>query len=244
MASPQKEHGYTPIAHEILEALGRMKLTSYEWNFVMILLRKTWGFGKREDWITGSQFVGLMGAKKERVSEAKRGLLDKKVVTEIRNKLSLNKDYDKWVKLRKTVTRVTENRNKKLRKSVNTIDKPIDNRYTPSGVKKNMAFKKYSENNHSDSEEIQLDAESGEKVKSSQDKALEKVRELMAWAEDRKGQKFIQKAKQYVALKKMRLAKISPKEIQQRWMELENTDFGKKVGIDFMSVLNSFDKKR
>ena len=48
--------------------------------------------------------------------------MERKIVTEKRNKISFNKDYEQWVELRKSVTGVTEKRNKVLRKSVNTID--------------------------------------------------------------------------------------------------------------------------
>lgn len=122
MASPQLENGYTRIANEILENLSCVQMSGTEWQFVMCLFRKTYGYNKSEDWITGSQIVAMTGMKKERVSEAKKRLLERKIVTEKRNKISFNKDYEQWLELRKSVTGVTENRNKVLRKSVNTKD--------------------------------------------------------------------------------------------------------------------------
>lgn len=122
MASPQLENGFTRIANETLEQLSSVQMSGTEWQFVMCLFRKTYGFNKSEDWITGSQIVAMTGLKKERVSEAKKRLMGRKIVTEKRNKISFNKDYEQWVELRKSVTGVTEKRNKVLRKSVNTID--------------------------------------------------------------------------------------------------------------------------
>jgi len=122
LASPQLENGYTRLANEILEALSTVQMSGTEWQFVMCLFRKTYGFNKKEDWITGSQIVLMTGLKKERVSEAKKRLLERKIVTEKRNNISFQKDYEQWVELRKSVTGVTEKRNKVLRKSVNTID--------------------------------------------------------------------------------------------------------------------------
>ena len=122
MASPQLENGYTRIANEILEQLSCVQMSGTEWQFVMCLFRKTYGYNKSEDWITGSQIVKMTGMKKERVSEAKSRLLGRKIVTEKRNKISFQKDWEKWQKLRKSVTGVTEKRNKVLRKSVNTKD--------------------------------------------------------------------------------------------------------------------------
>lgn len=125
MKSPQKENGYTPIANELLDALCRLHLSGNEWSYVHALIRKTYGYHKKEDWITGSQIVLMTGLKKERVSEAKKRLIERKIVTENRNKISLNKDYDGWLELRKSVTIVTENRNKRLRKTVNTKERKI-----------------------------------------------------------------------------------------------------------------------
>jgi len=122
MASPQLENGFTRIANEILESLSSVQMSGTEWQFVMCIFRKTYGFNKKEDWVTGSQIVAMTGLKKERVSEAKKRLLERNIVTEKRNKISFQKDYEQWIKLRKSVTVVTEKRNKVLRKSVNTID--------------------------------------------------------------------------------------------------------------------------
>lgn len=123
MASPQLENGFTRIANEILEQLSRVQMSGSEWQFVMCLFRKTYGYNKSEDWITGSQIVKTTGMKKERVSEAKKRLLERKIVTENRNKISFQKDWELWVELRKSVTVVTEKRNKVLRKSVNTKER-------------------------------------------------------------------------------------------------------------------------
>ena len=122
MASPQLENGFTRLANEILEALSTVQMSGTEWQFVICLFRKTYGFNKKEDWITGSQIVLMSGLKKERISEAKKRLLARNIVTEKRNKISFQKDHDQWIELRKSVTIVTEKRNKVLRKSVNTID--------------------------------------------------------------------------------------------------------------------------
>jgi hypothetical protein len=65
---------------------------------------------------------------------------------------------------------------------------------------------------------------------------------IIKWAENRRGRPFVNKPKQYKAMKKMRIAKISPKEIMERWIELENDSFWKDK-LDLMTVASSFDKK-
>jgi phage replication O-like protein O len=146
MASPQKENGYTPIANELLEAMCGLQLSGHEWSVVCAIIRKTYGYNKKEDWVTNTQIASLTGLHRVRVSEAKCRLLAKGVVTENRNKLSLVKDYEKWKVLRKTVTGVTENRNKVLRKTVPTKDNKDKHTKDTSGegVDKNKKQKKKS----------------------------------------------------------------------------------------------------
>lgn len=130
MASPQPDK-FTKISSELLEAFCKTQLSGSEWSFIHALLRKTYGYNKKEDWITNTQIMEMTGLCKERVSEAKRSLIAKKIVTEKRNKIGLQKDYELWAELRKNVTKVTEKRNSELRKNVTTIDN-IDNRHLPS----------------------------------------------------------------------------------------------------------------
>jgi phage replication O-like protein O len=122
MANPQKENGYTPIAHELIERLSRVKMSGSEWQYLMCIFRKTYGFHKKEDWVTNSQVVLFTGLPKNRVSEAKIRLLDRKIVTENRNKISIQKDWEKWIEYRKNGTLVPEKRYSEYRKSGHTID--------------------------------------------------------------------------------------------------------------------------
>jgi len=88
MASPQLENGYTRVANELLEALMTVQMSGSEWQYVMCVFRKTYGYNKKEDWVTNTQIMKMTGLRKERVSEAKSRLLNKKIVTENRNKIS------------------------------------------------------------------------------------------------------------------------------------------------------------
>ena len=123
MASPQIKDGYTKIANELLDALCQLHLSGNEWSFVHALIRKTYGYNKKEDWITNTQIADLTGLHRVRVSEAKSKLLEKGIVTEKRNKISLVKNYERWKVVTEKRNSVTEKRNKVLRKSVPTKDK-------------------------------------------------------------------------------------------------------------------------
>ncbi len=106
MASPQKEDGFTPIANEILEALACFQLSGHESRILYTLFRKTYGFRKKEDWISISQFCYYTGLNQPRVSEAVKSLCKKNILTKKRMGrvviLGLNKDYTTWKNIRKT----------------------------------------------------------------------------------------------------------------------------------------------
>lgn len=80
MASPQKEDGYTPIAHEILEHLSRQVLSPDEWRILMIIFRKTYGWDKKYDKISHSQFAELTGIARGHIPRILNRLLERKMI--------------------------------------------------------------------------------------------------------------------------------------------------------------------
>lgn len=111
MGNPQLEDGHTRIANEILEALSKTNLSSYQSRLLFAIIRKTYGHGKKLDWIAVSQLVKMTGIKKSHVSRAKTQLIERKIVTSIGNKIGFNKCYSQWAELPKQVT-VTSRGNK------------------------------------------------------------------------------------------------------------------------------------
>lgn len=97
MASPQTSNGFTKLANEIVEALAKITLSPYESRFLWVLWRKTYGFGKKEDRISESQFVLLTGMKRQHVWRTKARLIKRKIITQTGKKLSFNKDYELWL---------------------------------------------------------------------------------------------------------------------------------------------------
>lgn len=73
------------------------------------------------------------------------------------------------------------------------------------------------------------------------DDAVAKYESLLQWAEERRGFKFTNRTKQYVALKKARLNDISMSRLKDRWTECEGETW--RDGFDWTSVVSSYDKK-
>jgi len=101
MANPQVEDGHTRIAHEVLEAFIRTALNGSEFRVLLAIVRKTWGWHKKEDTISFSQIAEITGLPRRTVIRAANHLLAMKVLLKrsIAGKPSVwkvNKDYEQW----------------------------------------------------------------------------------------------------------------------------------------------------
>lgn len=101
---PTGNRGYTKTPHELDEALMRTNLSSYQSRIVRAIIRKTYGWHKKEDWISNSQLVEMTGIAKSHVSRTVTQLIDRNIVTKRGNKFSLNESYTQWRELPKQVT--------------------------------------------------------------------------------------------------------------------------------------------
>ena len=142
MANPQKENGYTPIAHEIMEAFSRTRIPGECRQILDFVLRKTYGWDKKGDTISLSQFCEATKLSKSHICRGINKLIEMNVITKKGNAQSLftkkgndiipvycfQKDYDKWrtlpkkVTLPKKATHVTQKGNCTLPKKGHTID--------------------------------------------------------------------------------------------------------------------------
>ncbi len=96
MAKPQLENGYTPIANEILEKLARLSLSSNQWQVLLVIIRKTYGFHKKVDYIANFQIGAATGLGKTVVSRILRNLNDRHIITRKGKIVGLQKDWGKW----------------------------------------------------------------------------------------------------------------------------------------------------
>jgi len=101
MASPQAEDGHVDIANEIVEILAKTYLSSYESQVLWAIFRKTYGWHKKEDWITNTQIAEMTGIAESHISRTLKKLIKKNMVNKNGKKLSFQKDYDNWQKLPK-----------------------------------------------------------------------------------------------------------------------------------------------
>lgn len=142
MATPQLEDGYTRIANDLFEAVIAFDFSKRQSKIVFAIIRKTYGFQKKTDVISLSQFTAMTGLGKAGVSKALAELFDLGVVvygiSGKQRTVGLNKNYSKWgllpkqsevaktathPKVTKTTTDGCQNDNKKVAKTTTTKEK-------------------------------------------------------------------------------------------------------------------------
>lgn len=134
MASPQTANGYIKIANELFDIYINISrfLSPYENAVWLCIVRKTYGFNQKEDWISLSQVENMTGIRQPHVARTKKKLLLKNMIEKRNGGIGIQKDYDKWnipkqvyipkQALPKQVITITQTGNSLLPKQVDTKD--------------------------------------------------------------------------------------------------------------------------
>jgi len=134
LASPQKENGYVAIANKIMEALASIRIPGEARQVLDVIFRKTYGWNKKEDEISLSQFRKTTGLTSPHIIRARNKLLKMNIITVAQKGNSniltyrFQKDYTKWKSLPKKETlpkkaiSVAQKGNLALPKKVDTKD--------------------------------------------------------------------------------------------------------------------------
>ena len=107
MANPQKENGYTAIANEILEHLYCRYLPPNQWQIILCIMRKTYGYGKKSDFVTNSQIIIETKLHKTVVSRALKSLIISNIIFRDGKNIGLQKDWEQWKELAATLSKVS-----------------------------------------------------------------------------------------------------------------------------------------
>ena len=101
ITTPQRENGHIDINNENGEQFAKLHLSGNEWQILWVVLRKTWGWQKKEDFISLTQFEESTGLSRPSVKEAIDKLVGKKVLVVKKelyiNSYSFNKLYNEWI---------------------------------------------------------------------------------------------------------------------------------------------------
>jgi len=102
MANIQVENGYTRIANEILEHLVKTPLLGAEFQVLLFIIRKTYGWGKTQDQISFTQFEKGTGISRQTINKTLQNLVAKGMIVKIylpagNIGYTFIKDHEKWV---------------------------------------------------------------------------------------------------------------------------------------------------
>jgi phage replication O-like protein O len=121
-ANPQKENGSTAIANDILDSLCRARIPGEARQVLDFIIRKTYGWNKKWDAISLSQFALGTGLKRPNICRLLKKLEKMKLIVIKKdnagiNKYMFNKHYDEWKLLSKKPT-IIKNDNRGVSKMI------------------------------------------------------------------------------------------------------------------------------
>lgn len=96
--------GFVQMSFEFVEAIAQARISQQESQVLWAIIRKTWGWNKDADVISGSQLSSMTGLTRQRCAEALVSLIEKGVVTRkggSRSGLSIEQDPSRWTFKRK-----------------------------------------------------------------------------------------------------------------------------------------------
>jgi phage replication O-like protein O len=107
MKSPQKENGYTAIANEIMDALVKYPLPGVQMQCLLFIFRKTYGFNKKVDSISLTQFEKATNVDRRHIHRAIKELVKKRLIVTVNSVTKegtkktttyrFNKRYKNWL---------------------------------------------------------------------------------------------------------------------------------------------------
>lgn len=110
MANPQIENGHTKIANDLLEKIIACGLNGTEISAILFVIRKTYGFQKKQDTISLRQFTDAIPVSRPSMCKALKTLQLVKVLKLVKkgnsktmaNLYAFNKNYDEWQLVKKS----------------------------------------------------------------------------------------------------------------------------------------------
>lgn len=93
------DDGFTRIANELLEAVMRAGLSQHQLLVFMAVMRKTYGFNKKSDWVSNEQISELTGILPHKCSAAKSVLVKRGILTQTGRVIGINKTVSEWSSL-------------------------------------------------------------------------------------------------------------------------------------------------
>lgn len=92
----ETDNGYTRIANNLLEAILGSKLTQNQMLITLAVIRKTYGYNKKNDWVSNSQLAELTGLPATRCSTIRNELINLNILNSRGREIGINKEITNW----------------------------------------------------------------------------------------------------------------------------------------------------
>lgn len=101
MTTPQIENGFTMLANELLEAILGGGFSLHEQSVIFAVIRKTYGYGKKEDDMSAAQIGAMCGVARQHVTSALNALSARNVIGKRPGRfgmvIGIQKDHRRWI---------------------------------------------------------------------------------------------------------------------------------------------------
>lgn len=241
MKTPQLENGHVKIANEVWEALMSFDFSRNEYKIIMCILRKTWGWNKKEDKISFSQISELTKIERRNVIrivnrlEKMKVLVVKTTTTHI-NLISFNKLYDEWEEIKSTSGNFITSGNFDPSLVVKTTTKTSGQNYHPQKTIKDTIQKTIHANKlREPSEDVRIYKRRPPEKQSLYDRIIYHYEDILKTQVTTWG-------KQLNAIKMMLRAGYSEKQIKFAIDYMAADEYWQEKGFDLMTVTNAIPK--
>ena len=156
MANPQKENGFTAISNELIDAFQRLHLSGNQWKLLWTILRLTYGWNKKTDYISLTTFEKCTGLNRWNFKQYLDDLFHREIIIRDNSgyitKYGLQKDYTKWKTSIKnntsikndTATGIKNNTKTSIKNDTHKRQKTIKDMFDPNSFEIRMAQKLFS----------------------------------------------------------------------------------------------------
>jgi len=118
----QAEERFTQIPNEELERLMKMHLSPNQWQVLLCIFRKTYGFHKKVDYIANKQIMEATDLGKVAVSRCLKELMGRQLITREGKYIGFQKDWKRWEKLSESATSEEVTTGPELAESATKVD--------------------------------------------------------------------------------------------------------------------------
>lgn len=105
-----ESENFTKVPNEIIEGIASSRSFCARARVMAVVIRKTYGWNKKEDWISLSQFQSITGIEKSNICRTLNQLVKAKIIIKSDNKYQINSITKAWKELSNTIKIITSDK--------------------------------------------------------------------------------------------------------------------------------------